>query len=92
MKGHIYSIYNISSNEYYIGSTVVKSLQQRFKKHLYDSKLERNKNNKFYTQLRTSPEMFKIKLIKIVEVNNLKELRKIEDTYINLEDEKNDYI
>jgi len=89
MKGFVYKLINSEDSFYYIGSSCRKrnDLKERLRVHLSDCEHVRNNNNKLYSHMKKiGKDKFNIIKICTVEIDSLRELRKIENEYINLND------
>lgn len=85
--GKIYKLFNTKDDAYYIGSSYQKYLSNRLSSHKRDSKKNRNKNNYLYIYMnKIGLENWFIKELKTVEFLKVRELRKQEDNYIDLND------
>lgn len=79
--GNIYVIKNKINNRCYVGKTH-KSIDKRFKEHIYESRLDRSKHKPLYEDLNAfGKENFSIELIDVFD-NNILEEKEIE--YIKL--------
>ena len=83
--GKIYKLIDSTTGMFYIGSTALKRLDQRFDNHKRSSRNDKFKNTKIYQYF--TPEKFSsgdVKIIQLEEVNvvNKRELEKIENDYI----------
>ena len=84
-QGKIYKLIDQTTGMFYIGSTALNRLDQRYHMHKNASKCENYKNIKTYKQL--THEKFisgAIKIIQLAEVNasSKRELEKVENDYI----------
>lgn len=77
--GYIYIIENTVNDEVYIGATT-KSVDQRFKQHIYDSKNPTTYFHKFMNE--TGKDNFFIKVMKEVHFDDIFELLEAENTCI----------
>jgi len=83
--GRIYKIYNIIDNKIYIGSTT-QPLYIRLSQHLYDYKKRQYKIINLYTYInKIGIKNFKMKLLEGKVVDNMLELRQLEQKWINRE-------
>jgi GIY-YIG catalytic domain len=79
--GRVYMLYNTYDKYFYIGSTVM-SLRDRMRIHIMD--LGRNRNSKLYNHFRKIDlDKWKIKLLEGRVVENITELRQIEQKWID---------
>lgn len=71
-KGRIYKIFNVKTDDIYIGSTI-QTLKDRFKAHKSNAKL--NKNGLLYDCMRDiGIDAFSIELIEEIDISNKKQL------------------
>lgn len=75
-KGNVYELYDTKTNEpFYIGSTE-RELEERYNEHLYKSQqLRKDTIPNVYNYIRDNRIKFKIKLIEIVNYDDIKDLR-----------------
>ena len=85
--GRIYKIYNIIDEKIYIGGTT-KPLVKRLGDHMYEYNI--GANIELYKHFRqVGLEHFKMKLLECKQVDNLKELHKLEQKWIDRENSTN---
>ena len=86
--GKIYKLIDNTTGMFYIGSTALKRLDQRYTNHRNSSNNNKKNNCKLYQNFTYDKFMNKdIKIIQLeeVNVNNKRELEKIENEYIQRE-------
>jgi group I intron endonuclease len=86
--GRVYKIYNIIDDEVYIGSTI-QTLVQRWSEHLYQYRTEKRIMRVYSHFKKIGIENFRMKLLDAKVVENIKELRGLEQKWINKENPKN---
>ena len=83
--GKIYKLIDNTTGIFYIGSTAMNRLDQRYANHRRFSQCDKYKNSKLYqyfTPAKFSSGEVKIILLEEVNVDNKRQLEKIENDYI----------
>ena len=86
--GKIYQLIDNTTGMFYIGSTALSRLDHRLRNHISHSNYDKHKNTKLYKYFtfdKLKSGDVKIILLEEVNVNNKRELEKIENEYIQRE-------